>query len=65
MHHFGPSLEHPDLYDQTKNESGTISLLRKFLEKSMPELKDANVSRVETCVYTSTSDHNFTIDFDP
>ena len=31
----------------------------------MPELKDAIVSRVETCVYTSTQDHNFTIDFDP
>lgn len=31
----------------------------------MPELNDAVVSRVETCVYTSTKDHNFTIDFDP
>lgn len=31
----------------------------------MPELRDAAVSRVETCVYTSTRDHNFTIDFDP
>ncbi|CAD8076315.1 unnamed protein product [Paramecium primaurelia] len=65
LHHFGPSLEHPDLYDQTKNEQGSANLIRQFLIKYMPELKDAIVSRVETCVYTSTKDHNFTIDFDP